>query len=413
MKTEPTLHLSRINVCALVIALLAFPSSPSSANITNRTYIFQAGNFRTVYGPDPAPSQTILGSVMFSTPDPTVTAFNSTTGLVASTTNIPAGSVGYNLFPGNQGRPAQLQVGDMIGGILGFATNSGKPDFVLAINDPAALSPAFVTFQYRGIANSIFASGSGSALGATINVQLGGDLSSDGKLTGITASFTPDVGLQQAATQLGFLGFNWRQSLDLIPGPSPYYARNDACVLLNPTTYSANCQPTTAPPAISDPVPGGWITGNVDNSFPFYYDISNGELQSHISSDTLSFEDRPADPCLHGGRLINSQLCKFGEALPGSFLQFTTQLVGITNQNLPSDPLFEFHWTSDFNGTAGGTAQIKGVFPIDAGSGTGGTSISDLTGRPPVPELPPAILMILGLLVLTWTQRHMSWRIVA
>jgi hypothetical protein len=67
--------------------------------------------------------------------------------------------------------------------------------------------------------------------------------------------------------------------------------------------------PLTAP--FSDPVEGGYeIDGvdSVDNSYPFYYDPSNasfdptsGELLSHETDTSLSFEDDPADPCLAGG----------------------------------------------------------------------------------------------------------------
>ena len=63
--------------------------------------------------------------------------------------------------------------------------------------------------------------------------------------------------------------------------------------------------------------------------------------------------------------------------------------------------LFTFKWMSTFNGTAGGTAQLKDYQPIDPGSGTGGVTLlsvdyplSDVQSG--VPEPSTWALMLLG-----------------
>ena len=110
----------------------------------------------------------------------------------------------------------------------------------------------------------------------------------------ITASFTtnPNLGLDlsDAAAYCGFLNFDWQQTVTNWPSPSPLFQVGNATALIAPLSFL-------------DPPLNGYTYEaaqypNGDHSYPFYYDPTNGELDSQNDGYTLSYYDTPADPCL-------------------------------------------------------------------------------------------------------------------
>lgn len=236
----------------------------------------------------------------------------------------------------------------------------------------------------------------------------------------ITASFTPTTNpsttgisgtgssLLDAATVCGFNNFDWQQTITHLPMPSPFFA------ISSPNT------PLAVPPLspFLDPVPGGYIIGGFstpDNSYPFYYDPTSGELQTEETALTLSFLDRPADACLYPGgtssravEIIN-KYCKGLTPPTDSSMEFSTRLVGVNANSTATDLGMGFTWTSTWNGTSGGVATTKNDLPPDPGSGTGGVTItsvedmSDFEGIAlttvnglPVGGVPPSATQTLG-----------------
>jgi hypothetical protein len=197
--------------------------------------------------------------------------------------------------------------------------------------------------------------------------------SGTGTQTGITATFTPNLGytLAQAATLCGFTGWNWQQTVTSLPAPSPFLAAGSAV-------------PLVAPPPFNDPPPQGYAYQNPPNAvqLPVYWNpFTTGSLSlaAHETSTTLSFSDAPADPCLPGG---NPAACGGTLAPAGSQLGFTTHLVGIVG-SLPGAGVLDtgigFSWTDNFNGTSGGIAVINNPGGVDTGSGTGGATITQIS----------------------------------
>lgn len=186
----------------------------------------------------------------------------------------------------------------------------------------------------------------------------------------ITATFTPKSGftLAQAAQLCGFTGWDWQQTITSLPLPSPF-----AQIGAPPTKR------LFAPPPFLDPPPGGYTYNPAgDNSYPFYYDPNSGELASHETATTLSFRDTPADNCLNGG---SGASCSGQTAPAGKVIGFTTHLVGLVGSGPAygvQDTGIGFSWTSDFNGTSGGISVTKNDNPPDAGSGTGGVTVTNV-----------------------------------
>src|SRR5262245_952055 len=94
----------------------------------------------------------------------------------------------------------------------------------------------------------------------TVTVATGGPTSATGQNTSTQAKFTPNFGLTlaQAATLMGFTGFNWVQTINSWPSP---------------TTLASNNAPNTPVSfPTKDPPPGGWsYVRPISNSYPFYY----------------------------------------------------------------------------------------------------------------------------------------------
>jgi hypothetical protein len=240
----------------------------------------------------------------------------------------------------------------------------------------------------------------------------------------ICATFTPQQGytLAQAAQVCGFKEFDWIQNKTVQFDPSPFYARNIGGAFDPAVTGSVRLTSKRVPR--SDPPQGGGYVyrfgGDVmpDNSFPFYYD-PNVDLPGHEDGSaiipactlpispgrTLTFHDAPANGCLPGGVLNGQPVCMDPVLAPGakaepkgSFGGFVTHLAGVNFDGTATDLGIGFTWTSNFNGTTGGTSIQKTELAADE-NGTGGiaiTSVNQITtyggitvtgvnGAPPAP----------------------------
>ncbi len=234
----------------------------------------------------------------------------------------------------------------------------------------------------------------------------------NGKPRSVEASFTPNFGLslQQAASLLGYTGFDWEQTV-FWPTPNLY----------------ANSNPSTPlGPVHSDPPPGGYTYQNPPNDDPnlgnpYYYDPNANQsnhysLVAHITnnSDTLNFADSPENPDLQ----------------PGQVESFYTDLVGIEPGGQPGPPLVEFRWQSNYTPDCTtlvdtciigpGGAWIL-VDPIAIASsyigasyektqGTGGITILSETylngTSPAVPEVPVWLMLCIGFALLALTRAY-------
>ncbi len=229
--------------------------------------------------------------------------------------------------------------------------------------------------------------------------------------TSMYAQFTlpPGLTLPAAASSCGFTGFDWEQTVDLLPDPSPFYLNNGAHL-------------TSASAPFSDPPFGGYAYLESQQppylgAYPFFYNPAYiAEAYSNPNSpdacaqldgahdclvplvlnpggnfQLLNFVDTPYDQCLLGGALAGTAACAGATAPPGSYLRFTTMLVGVLPGLTPSQPLFQWQWTDSFNGTAAGSigplpppAVTTSLFSIQPGSGAGGITIMSMTGVPSI-----------------------------
>jgi hypothetical protein len=225
--------------------------------------------------------------------------------------------------------------------------------------------------------------GSAISCSTLVNNALSGPvLSGSGLIHGpttISATFMPNLSfsLTSARDSCGFIDFNWVQTITTLPDPSPFSARNNG----SPIHLTSASTPFNDPPA------GGGYTyqGGPDNSYPFYYDRSSGELQGQQTINKLSFSDAPSDPCISGplglpslAWLLSSSvraLCGNSTTPRGSFLGFTTHLAGVLPDGSAQDLGIGFAWTDNFNGTTGGIATTKNNLPVDIDSGEGGITV--------------------------------------
>jgi hypothetical protein len=239
--------------------------------------------------------------------------------------------------------------------------------------------------------------------------------------------------LNEAASALGYVGFDWVQTITSLPNPSPFsQCANIQCSASIP--LSGNAVP------FLDPVENGYTycaTTNCATAFPFYYTLSSVTDNSNPcikysgsacittltpnGDSTLNFFDAPADACISspGGLpsvawLTNASirsLCGGETTQTNSPIDFTTELVGV----LPSFQAGEagscvdlktcvvlgtLKWADNFNGTTGGIATTYSDEVTDTGSGTGGITVLSLSASP-VPE-PSATYMWAFALFLLW-----------
>lgn len=228
----------------------------------------------------------------------------------------------------------------------------------------------------------------------------------------ITARFKPNLGftLQEAAAALGFVNFDWIQTITAYPNPSGVYEVNTS----NP---SQPIHLTSASTPYNDPPPGGYTycakMGAPCDNAPFYYGIHYSSsdplsLAAHETGNVLSFRDAPSDPCLAGplglpsvAWLTNRKACDNTTAPSGSSIHFTTDLAGVLSNGSAQDLGIGFSWTDSFNGTTGGIATTLSNASPDLGTGSGGITITSLNGASlAVPEPSSLLMLFTGLLLL-------------
>jgi len=227
------------------------------------------------------------------------------------------------------------------------------------------------------------------------------------------ASFTPPSEyLTTLASACGFTGFDWVQYVTQVPGPSALFFASDTSMSM----------PIIIPPhaTINDPPPAGYNYPESQQppflgAYPFYYNpvyVADGCAEISSPSDssclvritqnsTLSFYDLPSDSCLPGGAWYGLfGKCKGLYQGTGYFQAYTTQLVGVCNATptsicsspgMPSAPLYQWEWASNYNGTTGGVPGVKTTssYPPDPGSGTGGVTVTSINGVQLPPVVPP------------------------
>ncbi|HUO37029.1 MAG TPA: hypothetical protein VMU34_03920 [Mycobacterium sp.] len=197
----------------------------------------------------------------------------------------------------------------------------------------------------------------------------------------VSATFTPNKGLTiaQAAQLCGFQNFDWVQKVTSLPDPSPFFARNLNGAFNSKVKGAVRITSHDTP--FSDPPQGGGYTyqGNTpDNSYPFYYDVAT-ELPGQQTSTTMSFGDRPADPCLPGGPSANKAKCLNKVAPDGSAVSFVTHLAGVNSDGSATDLGIGFTWNSNYSGVAGQVSLKSPAAPAANGTGTGGVTITSVT----------------------------------
>lgn len=224
--------------------------------------------------------------------------------------------------------------------------------------------------------------------------------------------------LSAAAKACGYQGFNWQQIVTDGACPDTVVAVNTGGVV------SANLCPggvgmAAGPegknaPSFNDPPPGGgytyltYATGAPYDTSPYYFPMLQGTqvdvplallVNGHLVNATVNhadaallFVDTPANICLPTGPVSPANLIKCGgqTAAVGSNMGFTGNLVGVNQSDgSPSPPLFTWTYTSNYNGTVGGTSVFSGFLPPDPGSGVGNVTITSINGVPVPPIIPP------------------------
>lgn len=204
----------------------------------------------------------------------------------------------------------------------------------------------------------------------------------------ITAGFSPNFGLTlaDAAKICEVTGFNWQQSIDVLPVPTDI----SACSTRPEMCFFSRADPTKPLTRIDlDPVKTGYtydLKGYFDDAFPFYFGPT--VLGRYLTTNVLRFEDSPA-------MLVLNPVWQsaFHFTPTAQYAVFTTSLVGVfgADQSPPSKRLFQWTWKSNFNGTSGFVSKTSNLDGIDAGSGTGGITITSVDGVTLSPQSSTAI----------------------
>jgi hypothetical protein len=248
--------------------------------------------------------------------------------------------------------------------------------------------------------------------------------------TRVLAHFVPGgaenpMALADAATLCGFTGFNWQQTITVLPTPSMFeVASATAPVTLQPapitTTVVSFCAqyqflcfyeytPTgllgpaplspLTPPFLDPPLngydydnqalfggaypfysttaqasPGGLVVWNVINSALNEVPGVSVPLCANTSLE-LCFSDTPKLPVLNiafqNGCLLSPPLPATCFAPTAPAAQFTTSLVGVLPGNTPGPVLRSWNWQSNFNAPASGQATcLPPLVPTCGGSTT-------------------------------------------
>jgi len=259
------------------------------------------------------------------------------------------------------------------GGINAAAT-SGTVNFVTPI-------PVGGT-AYFGLENSV-------VNGISCQDAINGSVKQTASGPSISATFTPNQGLslQQAEQLCGFTNFDWVQQMTSVSDPSPYIANNIGGAVDPHVTGEVRLTSRYTP--FSDPPPGGgytpagggWDTAGTDFSYPFYYNVTTELPRVQQGGLTMTFRDRPLNPCLRGGASVRTKACAFSEAPAGGHESFVTHLAGVKSDGSADDLGIGFTWNSNYNGSTG-QVNAKGLAATAAdggtGTGTGGVTITSV-----------------------------------
>jgi hypothetical protein len=436
----------KATVAVVAVAAIFAGAVPRASAAVEYTYT--GGNFTEVSGPYTT-SDRVTGDVIFNNP------------LIPSSANdfLPTSPLpfSFNFSDGVNTVSSAAPGAGIAGSVVEFDTNAA--DQIVSVNlgvgvdtpKPSQLDETITVFgQSSGGLSEVSPSGTGrgqslgggtwsgpvtvssscaSDLQHAVHPQLLNVVSNSGEPIDITATFSPSTGvtLAQAATDCGVSQFNWQQTIDILPSPSPFFANDNPTVSL------------TAPPTFLDPVPGGYTyplscsflntSSATDYAFPFYYAV-NGPVTDCMSLDypsrhpdasTFTFFDSPSDRCLLSGFL--SPFCGFTTAQ--GFLEFTTQLVGVNSAGnpvpLPVSPADDqFIWSDTFDGCRYGFGlDCEGgitIFQLDSAdssnpaTGTGGITLLSVNGTP-VPEPPGIAILASGIgVMLIVRKRKMLFR---
>ena len=316
------------------------------------------------------------------------------------------------------------------GGTYGGAMISAPDAIQSLILDPFVIGPSG-TYTILAQVETVINNGLGTekmVLGCGVDAKLLGN--STPNAAGVARPL--DGVFQEVATNCGYIGFDWQQSVTNLPCPNPFVPAVPGN--LTPANFCGSGSPTpnsltasSFTPDFADPVQGGYTylkvasTGLPYDPYPFYWPATNaingtkipalldgttptGNVAINIGDTLMVFADSPSDPCLPTGPLIPTfeQLAArqtacggmFNTAPPGSYLGFTTAFVGILPDGTASAPLFEWTWTDTWNGLTGGISGLSALGPADPGTGVGNITITSIDGIPVPPVVPAAQLSV-------------------
>jgi hypothetical protein len=221
----------------------------------------------------------------------------------------------------------------------------------------------------------------------------------------VFASFTPAGGLtlSQAAAKLGYIGFDWQQTITNWPNADLFSIDGTP---LTPV-------PSPNPPYLDPPLGGysynpcgGPAPGASGGANPFYYNPAPSNdcwsLAKNETTTTLSFGDEPMDP-----ELTPAQIAA------GDVPTFTTELVGILPGGMPGKVQFEWTWETTYNGFAStnpaSSARAANSPQLQPGfDGTGHVTILSIKGFP-IPEPSALFLLASGVLAMLAARKATDW----
>jgi len=349
----------------------------TGSNVSGIQFISDSGtgSFTLPVGPaaNPTPGLSDLSSFQF-----TNSLFSAQVGGSSTFTYGLSNMISFSLNLANPSNPLSLGT-NFVGGSNpqffpeSFQVAPGLSGSTSRIPGPVLLTSGAVTLNQQSVAAAI--------LNNAVHVTLGSPFSSTGNPTSISATFTPNFGLTlaQAATAVGVVGFDWRQTVftPTLP-PPPVFPP------LTPITPSY-VQVVPGGYTFTDPIPGGYgYNVYTANNYPFYYNPSGSALDPFA----LSAHENGGTQCAQTNTLCFYDQPKNSYLSPGQVEDFTTQLVGLVacspstpasecNNGLTYGPTFrQFDWTSTYTGTDGGIAVFN-AYPgefTDIG-GTGGVTV--------------------------------------